>query len=68
MANAGSSAAPQPARKRKGPSEAWFAARTLEQSLAWIKAAENYERCGFGSPKLRYIAERLRLQVAEVAP
>ena len=52
-------------RTRKGPSEAWFAARTLEESRAWLKAAENYERCGFGTPKLRYIAKRMRQRIAE---
>lgn len=51
----------RPARR---PSGAWFAARTLDESRAWLKAAENYERCGFGTPKLRYIAERMRQRIA----
>ena len=53
------------------PSDAWFASRTLEQSRAWLRAAENYERCGFGTPKLKYIAMRMRQRIAEfeaVAP
>jgi hypothetical protein len=52
-------------RKIRRPSEAWFAARTLEQSRAWLKAAENYERCGFGTPKLTYIAKRMRQRISE---
>ena len=47
------------------PSDAWFASRTLEQSRAWLRAAENYERCGFGTPKLKYIAKRMRQRIAE---
>jgi len=52
-------------RNRKGPSDAWFAARTLEQSRAWLAAAENYQSCGFGTPKLTYIAMRMRQRIAE---
>jgi hypothetical protein len=51
-------------RPERRPSESWFAARTLGESRAWLKAAENYERCGFGTPKLRYIAERMRQRIA----
>jgi hypothetical protein len=49
----------------RAPSEAWFAARSLEQSRAWLEASESYERCGFGTPKLRYIAARMRARIAE---
>ena len=58
-------------RTRRRPSEAWFAARTLEESRTWLRFAENYERCGFGTPKLKYIAKRMRQRIAEseaVAP
>jgi len=48
------------------PSDAWFAAKSLEQSRTWLQASENYERCGFGTPKLRYIATRMRRQIAEL--
>ena len=47
------------------PSDAWFASRTLAQSRAWLKAAENYELCGFGTPKLTYIAKRMRQRIAK---
>jgi hypothetical protein len=47
------------------PSDAWIAARNLDQSRAWLEAAENYERCGFGTPKLRYIAKRMRQRIAD---
>jgi hypothetical protein len=53
-------------RTRRRPSDAWFAAHTLEQSRAWLTVAENYERCGFGTPKLRYIARRMRGRIAEL--
>lgn len=53
-------------RTRRRPTDAWFAARTLEESRAWLKVAENYERCGFGTPKLRYIAKRMRHRIAEL--
>jgi hypothetical protein len=53
-------------RTRRQPSDAWFAARTLEESRAWLKVAENYERCGFGTPKLTYIATRMRHRIEEL--
>jgi hypothetical protein len=47
------------------PTDAWFAAHNLEQSREWVRVSENYERSGFGTPKLRYIARRMRQRIAE---
>jgi hypothetical protein len=51
---------------KKSPSDSWFASKDLALCHLWLTTVENYERCGFGTPKTRYIGQRMRERIAQL--
>jgi hypothetical protein len=50
----------------KRPADTWFAQRNLSQCRAWLAHVEKLDACGFGTPKSRYIGNRMRQRITEL--